>query len=229
MNILIIEDDPMVAMIHQEFLKRMYEQGKMFHAKDLISAKSLLKKHKIDVILLDNYLPDGKGVQFLETIQCIPTIMITAANDVDSVKIALSYGIVDYLVKPFTFERFKKAFDRVKDYKKLFVHDKVSQEHLDNYFSAMQEDGQTDYLPKGLAKITLKKVVAALMKQQREFTTQQIADEVAISRITIKKYLNYLVDSGFLNEDAEYLTLGRPVSIYTILNREKLNQFVENQ
>lgn len=52
--------------------------------------------------------------------------MITAANDVQTVEAALSNGVVDYLVKPFTYERFAQAIDKVQDYVKLLSKEKLT-------------------------------------------------------------------------------------------------------
>ncbi|MBS4750865.1 response regulator [Granulicatella sp. zg-ZJ] len=222
MRILIIEDDPMVAMIHQEYVKRLDEKYDVKHVKTLKEAKQELENYLFDIVLLDNYLPDGQGVSFLEHCKGLAVIMITAANDSMTVKTALSSGIVDYLVKPFVFERFSQAIEKAKVYCGLLSKEKISQDNIDKYFNFEKETMTLDSLPKGLAKITLAKVIAQILTHQSGFTTQEIADELDISRITIKKYLNYLVDVEALLEDVNYLTLGRPVSIYTIKNMDIL-------
>lgn len=229
MNILIIEDDPMVAMIHREFYKRISEKDELYHAKSLVEARKYLEQEHIDLILLDNYLPDGKGVHLLEEVGDVPVIMITAANDVESVRKALTSGVIDYLIKPFTFERFEQSIVRYKEFKKILHKEHVSQEEIDDYFVYNQVDKEVDYLPKGLTRITLKKIVSTMLTHPQAFTTQDIADEMDISRITIKKYLNFLTSSGFLHEDAEYLTLGRPASLYTINDKKVLSEWVERQ
>ena len=81
-------------------------------------------------------------------------------------------------------------------------------------------------MPKGLSRITLKKVLEAIQQHNEGFTTQQIADELDISRITIRKYLNHLVSINILSEDAEYYTSGRPVSVFTLIERNKLEKML---
>ena len=65
-----------------------------------------------------------------------------------------------------------------------------------------------------------------IQEHEAGFTTQQVADELDISRITIRKYLNYLVNISVLSEDAEYYTSGRPVSVFTIENQNKLEKLL---
>ena len=85
---------------------------------------------------------------------------------------------------------------------------------------------EEDSLPKGLSRITLKKVLENIKEQERGFTTQQVADDLDISRITIRKYLNHLVNINVLSEDAEYYTSGRPVSVFTIEDQNKLEKLL---
>ena len=226
MRVLIIEDDPMVAMIHKEYFKRKELTDDLNHVTSLEAAKDYLKKNKVDLIVLDNYLTDGQGVEFLPELKGYPIIMITAANDVQTVEAALSNGVVDYLVKPFTYERFSQAIDKVQDYVNLLSKEKINQDLIDDYLKSGRVDEEEDSLPKGLSRITLKKVIEAIQQQNTGFTTQQIADILDISRITIRKYLNHLVNINVLSEDAEYYTSGRPVSVFTVESESKLEKLL---
>ena len=224
MRVLIIEDDPMVAMIHKEYFKKKELTNNLNHVTSLETAKDYLKKNNVDLIVLDNYLTDGQGVEFLPELKGYPIIMITAANDVQTVEAALSNGVVDYLVKPFTYERFSQAIDKVQDYVNLLSKEKINQDLIDDYLNSGRVE--EDSLPKGLSRITLKKVIEAIQQQNTGFTTQQIADILDISRITIRKYLNHLVNINVLSEDAEYYTSGRPVSVFTVESESKLEKLL---
>lgn len=226
MRVLIIEDDPMVAMIHKEYFKKKELTNNLNHVTSLEAAKDYLKKNSVDLIVLDNYLTDGQGVEFLPELKGYPIIMITAANDVQTVEAALSNGVVDYLVKPFTYERFSQAIDKVQDYVNLLSKEKINQDLIDDYLNSGRVEEEEDSLPKGLSRITLKKVIEAIQQQNTGFTTQQIADTLDISRITIRKYLNHLVNINVLSEDAEYYTSGRPVSVFTVESESKLEKLL---
>lgn len=226
MRVLIIEDDPMVAMIHKEYFKKKELTDDLNHVTSLEAAKDYLEKNNVDLIVLDNYLTDGQGVEFLPELKGYPIIMITAANDVQTVEAALSNGVVDYLVKPFTYERFSQAIDKVQDYVNLLSKEKINQDLIDDYLNSGRVEEEEDSLPKGLSRITLKKVIEAIQQQNTGFTTQQIADILDISRITIRKYLNHLVNIKVLSEDAEYYTSGRPVSVFTVESESKLEKLL---
>ena len=226
MRVLIIEDDSMVAMIHKEYFNRKDADFTIEHVLSLKDAQKYLESNNPDLIVLDNYLSDGKGVDFLPKLKGYPVVMITAANDIQTVEAALSNGIVDYLVKPFTYERFSQAIDKVVNFISLMSKEKVNQEMLDDYLSITKEYEDVEELPKGLSRITLKKIVETLLIRNAGFNTQQIADELDISRITIRKYLNHMVNINILKEDADYYTSGRPVSIYSIVSKEELKKLL---
>ena len=226
MKILIIEDDPMVAMIHKEYFKRKEISNDLNHVSTLEEAKEFLETSDTDLIILDNYLADGQGIEFLPELKGYPIIMITAANDVQTVEAALTNGVVDYLVKPFTYERFSQAIDKVQDYMKLLSKEKINQDLIDDYLNSGRVEEEEDSLPKGLSRITLKKVLENIKEQETGFTTQQVADALDISRITIRKYLNHLVNINVLSEDAEYYTSGRPVSVFTVVSDSKIDKLL---
>ena len=216
----------MVAMIHKEYFKRKELSDDLNHVSTLEEAKSFLEKSDANLIVLDNYLTDGQGVEYLPELKGYPIIMITAANDIQTVEAALTNGVVDYLVKPFTYERFSQAVDKVQEYVSLLSKEKINQDLIDDYLNSGRVEEEEDSLPKGLSRITLKKVLENIKEQERGFTTQQVADDLDISRITIRKYLNHLVNINVLSEDAEYYTSGRPVSVFTIEDQNKLEKLL---
>ena len=226
MRVLIIEDDPMVAMIHTEYFKKKELTDDLSHVTSIEAAREYLANNEVDLVVLDNYLIDGQGIEFLPELKGYPIIMITAANDIQTVEAALSNGVVDYLVKPFTYERFAQAIDKVQDYVKLLSKEKINQDLIDDYLNSGRVEEEEDSLPKGLSRITLKKVLEAIKHHNSGFTTQQIADKLDISRITIRKYLNHLVNINILSEDAEYYTSGRPVSVFTVVSESRLEKLL---
>ena len=115
-KVLIVEDDPMVSMINEQYVRR---NKKFFVAgvcRDGKNALEFLDIHDIDLIILDVFMPHQDGFETLRQIRkkqmSVDVIMVTAANDRESLEEALHLGIVDYLVKPFTFDRFCMALDK---------------------------------------------------------------------------------------------------------------------
>ncbi|AOA00814.1 response regulator [Carnobacterium divergens] len=223
-KVLIIEDDPMVAMLNQQYIQQLSAVEIVGNVRNVADARVILDHETVDLLLLDVYLPGMTGIEFLaelhETKKELSVILITAANDVATVKEAIYYGVVDYLIKPFTFERFKVAFTKYLELNKVFQEDeKTNQTRLDKFFNVGQLSEQRatqahEDLPKGLSKLTLKKIQAQINQEKIHFSTESLASKVGLSRISTKKYLAFLAEIGYLTEEMEYREVGRPITLY---------------
>ncbi|SHK36822.1 two-component system, CitB family, response regulator [Clostridium cavendishii DSM 21758] len=218
-KILIVEDDPMVAMIHRRYLENLGYTDILGPVTTEEEVLSILEKEAVNLILLDVYLPKESGIEILKTIRekqyLQYVIMITAANTVEELKKAFSYGVVDYLVKPFEADRFEEAINKYKTRHSIFnKKDVISQEDIDNTF--IKDSDMTITLPKGLNERTLKKVVEFLRERpQRVWTLREIAYELKISNVTIKKYMDYLEETNKVNVTLTSGNIGRPEHKYT--------------
>ena len=118
MNLLIIEDDPMVAYIHQKYLEKLIHQPTIFTVATIAEGLQLTKEKQPVLVLLDVHLKDGNGLTYLATIrdEKIDTevILITAANELENVKRSLHLGVLDYLVKPFLLSDFNKVSKTIR-------------------------------------------------------------------------------------------------------------------
>lgn len=240
-NVLIIEDDPMVAMLNQQFIEKIANVHIVGNVRNIPDARQLLAKEPVDLLLLDVYLPGMTGIEFLAELHGqkinVAVILITAANDVSTVKEAIYYGVVDYLIKPFTFERFKLAFEKFEKLTKVTQERQLTdQSQLDNYFNSgtttvvpIHSEKEED-LPKGLSKLTLKKIYQQIQQIKGTFSTEQLASEVGLSRISTKKYLLFLVDIQVLHEEMEYLEIGRPLTLYSLIetHQNKIDAYLKS-
>ncbi|GIN86697.1 two-component system response regulator DcuR [Heyndrickxia sporothermodurans] len=229
-KVIIVEDDPMVAMINQQYIER-YEGFKIVATVGSIGELwNVIKENKPDLILLDVYLPGETGIDFLQSVRqkqfSIPIIMITAAHDIPTIKKALEFGVIDFLIKPFTYERFELAIENFLQYHSLTTKlEEADQDTLDQILikergpSALNQAGKELHssLPKGLSKLTLKKILQAVEEQTGDFSTEDIAKAVNLSRISTKKYLQYLNEIGYLGEELKYLAVGRPIMVFHIV------------
>lgn len=97
-EVIIVEDDPMVAMINQQFVERYGGFRIVATVRSISELWNVLNKNKPDLILLDVYLPGETGIEFLQNIRqkqlSIPIIMITAANDIPTIKKRLSMALL---------------------------------------------------------------------------------------------------------------------------------------
>ncbi|WP_374056369.1 response regulator [Rossellomorea sp. FM04394] len=220
-NVLIVEDDPMVARFNQRYL----EEIKGFHligiSHSIEDAMVKVNEYKIDLVLLDVYMPGKRnGMDLLEQIRKeqreTDVILITAASEVDNIQSALRMGVVDYLIKPFEFERFKKALTSYRESNRMLQKQStIDQSELDLLLLRDVQAGEKSPLPKGLTSSTLSSIYDEIMSFEDEsFSTDDIADVTSISRVSIRKYLRFLKDIGVVDETLIY-GIGRPVYQYT--------------
>ncbi|KAF1296407.1 LytTR family transcriptional regulator [Enterococcus sp. JM4C] len=232
-NVLIIEDDPMVSFIHQKYLEKMGGFGSITIAKTVQAGLEATKKETPDLVLLDLHLQDGSGLSYLKEIRekktDIEVIFITAANEVDIVKQSLHLGVLDYLVKPFSFERFAKSVQifQEKQGKLAKTIQTVSQETIDDLFKQPTKTTESEYadwqnlpLEKGLTRSTLHLLVEKMKGLSEQFTAQELSEASKLSHVSVRKYLLFLEEKGLLESHSVYLKVGRPYQVYQLKKSE---------
>lgn len=222
-NVLVVEDDPMVAQLHEHYLSQI----KGFELCDIAGngdeALSLLAENSYDLLILDVFMPTMDGLQLLAKIReagyDVDVIIVSAANDKDKIKLALRLGAVDYIIKPFEFERFNLALNNyLKRYHIVEDQTVLVQSELDKTI-IRQEEQVVVSLPKGLDKNTLATVWDCIKNIEGMFTTEEVAVMVGISRVSIRKYLEFLKTLHLLKLDLHRGSVGRPVYKYLCLDK----------
>jgi len=108
---LIVDDEPVAQRIIEGYLADFQEfelVGKCLHA---LSARTILQRKPIDLMFLDLEMPKLKGLPFLKTLQNPPAVIITTAHREYALE-GFELEVLDYLLKPISFERFLKAINR---------------------------------------------------------------------------------------------------------------------
>lgn len=220
----------MVRRLNVEYLARIDDTHLVGHCSDVASARVVLTREAVDVVLLDVYLGRRSGLElaeWLRTLDMAPdVILITAASEPETVREARRLGVIDYLVKPFDFARFADAIATCRRRRAVLdvLPGRVDQRALDQLFRPGRDrPGDSETLPKGLTGYTLAQIVTAILNTQDvEFSTETIAEAAAISRVSTRKYLKYLVERELLAESFAYGQVGRPSFAYRCINRDTL-------
>lgn len=110
---IIVEDEPLAAKVLSDYISQVpfLELNGTF--KDAILATEYLRENSVDLIFLDIHLPKLKGMAFLKTLIDPPAVIITTAYHQYAVE-GFELNVTDYLLKPFEFERFLVAVNKVK-------------------------------------------------------------------------------------------------------------------
>ena len=222
-KVLIVEDDPMVAMINEQFVSRHKDFVVAHKCNDGKSALEYIDENEVDLIILDVFMPYMDGFETLRQIRkkqiSVDVIMVTAANEREQLKEGLHLGVVDYLVKPFTFERFKVALDKfIAQVEALKDLDKVNQKNIDFLIDKSRKRANELY-PKGIQEKTLQTIIEHLKENKNKWLTgDEIAEKVGLTGVTVRRYMTHLSETGMVIADMNYGTGGRPCMLYKISN-----------
>lgn len=225
-QVMIIEDDPMVASIDRRYV----EMNSAFQIAKMCShggeALRYLEDHGVDLIILDYYTPAMNGLEFVGRLHAMgktpDIIMVTSANDTHIIRELLSRGVRDYLVKPFQSQRFQQALESFLQSRQMLEQGEgqMNQETIDRL---VQRGDSSHPLAKGLNQGTLEMIRRFFDRHPGGlFTSEQIAEEVGLSRITVRRYVNYMVDGGEITTSIDYQTGGRPSIRYLCPGEEEL-------
>ena len=114
MNCIIIEDDKLSSRIIEEFINKTADLNHLQSFTNAVDAINALKEEdNVQLIFLDVELPDMTGMEFLDSLELTPQIIITTSKDKYAVD-AFNHEVTDYLVKPITYSRFYKAIERAR-------------------------------------------------------------------------------------------------------------------
>lgn len=224
-NVLIVDDDAMVAELNRCYVARVQGFNCCGVAATLNQAREMLNDPAlpIDLVLLDVYMQQDSGLDLLPDIRAtgrpIDVIMISSASDSATIQTSLHYGVVDYLIKPFQFPRFEEALTAWRDRKKqMDSHDYYEQAEVDRLLhGGAPEVTDSRKLPKGLTAQTLRTLCQWIdAHPQTEFSTDELANAVGISRVSCRKYLLWLAQINILDTSIHYGATGRPLYRYQV-------------
>lgn len=225
-KVMLIEDDPMVRDINTKFVGKLSGFEVIFCTGNIEEAKEKIQELAPDLILLDIFLPKGNGLELLKWVRskelCSDVILITADKSSGAVQEAFRYGAVDYLVKPFTFERFKEALTQFKKrYESINISDEVQQDTIDKFIlNAAKESTIKEWhnLTKGLSVRTYEQILTAAENRPGVFTADELAEGLGMARVTVRRYLDHMVKENKLQLEVEYGKIGRPTHFYKIVS-----------
>lgn len=132
MTCIIVEDELPAQNLLKNYLSKIPDMQLLATFQSAIDANNYFKSNTVDLVFLDVNLPDISGLDFIKTVKNPPAIIMTTAYPEYAVSSFELDTIVDYLVKPFGFDRFLKAVNKAED--RLIKKDVVNQTVEDSIF-----------------------------------------------------------------------------------------------
>ncbi|MFG5722804.1 response regulator [Streptomyces murinus] len=215
-RVLVVEDDPVAADAHELYVGRVPGFVAVGKARTGAQARRVLDRTEVDLLLLDLHLPDVHGLQFARSLRAAghhaDVIAVTSARDLAMVREGVSLGVVQYVLKPFAFATLRDRLVRYAEFRGA-AGEASGQDEVDRALAALRAPAPAA-LPKGLSGPTLQRVTGALRKAPDGLTAAGVAEAVGISRITGRRYLEHLVDTGRAARSPLYGQVGRPELVY---------------
>lgn len=222
---IIVEDDLMVASINKQYLSLVREiqvAATFYNGSD---AWAYLQTNPVDLMILDVFMPGMNGLELLANIRKkqlpLDVIMVTAANDTQSLDTAMRLGALDYLVKPFSFDRFRLAIQKFLSRRQVLDENETLPQLAIDKMIGSKEYNDKEQLSKGMQDKTLSKLRELMQNADgRMLTCDEIASSSGLSRVTVRRYMNYMIDAGEVVSEVDYQTGGRPSIQYQYVSGE---------
>jgi response regulator of citrate/malate metabolism len=221
-RVLIVEDEPVAAAAHRAYVERVPGFEVVAVVGDGRSALRALQQDAPDLVLLDFHLPDMHGLAICQAMRAAgvrsEVIAVTSVRDLESVRRAVSYGVLQYVIKPFTFRQLRDKLERYAEFAGMLQEggDAAAQSQVDGVFAALRGVDSTA-LPSGLAEETLAVVTGALQRSTTALSAREVAESCGLSRVTARRYLEHLAEAGLVRRAARYGGAGRPEVQYVWL------------
>ncbi|ORB29173.1 response regulator [Mycolicibacterium parafortuitum] len=217
-DVLVVDDDFMVAEIHRRFVDRVAGFRAVGVAHTGAAALTATRELRPQLLLLDVYLPDMTGLDVLQRLRAggdrVDVIMITAARELDTVRGALDGGAADYLIKPFEFPQLESKLEAYSSRADALQSAHGVDQHLVDTLFGGPSAAPAKVLPKGLGAETGELVLAAV-RDAGEVSAAECADLVGISRVSARRYLEHYLSVGALELRLQY-GVGRPERRYRV-------------
>ncbi|MBM0225413.1 MULTISPECIES: response regulator [Micromonospora] len=217
-DVLVVDDDFMVARIHCGFVERIEGFRVVGTASTGEQAVAKVDELRPDLVLLDLYLPDMFGLDVVTRLRAArhdcDVLVISAAREAEAVRRAVRYGAVNYLLKPFGFEELRTRLEQYAARRNTLRATVVSDQADVDRVLSRSGSVANPALPRGLSSETAELVERALREHTGTLSAAECANRVGISRVSARRYLEHFSGTGRAEVSLRYGAAGRPERRY---------------
>ncbi|WP_406081051.1 response regulator [Micromonospora sp. NBC_00858] len=218
-DVLVVDDDFMVARIHRGFVERMDGFRVVGTAGTGEQAVAAVDEFRPDLVLLDLYLPDMFGLDVVTRLRAAQhdcdILVISAAREAEAIRRAVRYGAVNYLLKPFGFDELRTRLEQYAARRNSLRAAVVSDQADVDRVLSRSSSHVTSALPRGLSTETAELVERALRENSGTLSAAECGDRVGISRVSARRYLEHFSGTGRAAVSLRYGAAGRPERRYS--------------
>ncbi|NUP74468.1 MAG: response regulator [Sinomonas sp.] len=211
-RVLIVDDDFHVAQLHATYVEAVPGFSALAPVGTAALARQSVHALRPDLVLLDMYLPDTPGLELLRALD-VDTVVLTAAADPESVRMALRRGALGYLIKPFTADDLDSLLRGYARYRRLLRGPSALDQATVERARRALLGGRDAPAPNRQRSGTEAAVLDALAPGEL-LSAAEVAAVVGVSRATAQRYLAALADEGSVEIQLRYGSTGRPEHRY---------------
>ena len=194
LRVLVVEDEPIAAEAHTAYVGRVDGFEVVATVGTSQAALKTLQDKPIDVVLLDMNLPDRHGLDVVRAMRA-----------------AVSLGVVQYLLKPFVFATLRERLLAYRAYREQVTSGAEigTQAEVDEVFAGARAAGEAR-LPKGMGEELLARISRLLRESDAGRSASELGEALGVSRVTARRYAEYLCDTRVAVRRSRYAGAGRP-------------------
>jgi response regulator of citrate/malate metabolism len=215
LTVLVVDDDFRVANMHAGIVNAMTGFTVTTTATTVAAAQ---KADPVDLALVDVYLPDGSGVDFVRGLQC-DSMVLSAATDAPTIRAAIAAGALSYLVKPFAPADLAARLSGYARYRRILAGANLGAGEVDAALDALRPRIAPAPSPTSVASPTKELVLQALRASGQPMSSAEVSAQIGVSRATAQRYLSTLANSGEVKIQLRYGTTGRPEQEFVAVDK----------
>ena len=200
---LVVDDEPLAQNVIENYLANFSFISLVATCDNALAAMEWIKKQKIDLIFLDISMPFISGIDFIKTLQNPPAVILTTAHKEFAVE-SYELNVVDYLLKPISFERFLKAINKLDIPGSETIRPSAGETNYDAFIYVKSE--------KKNVKILLKDIL--IIESLKDYIKIHTPEKTIITQVPISNIEQRLPDN-FLRVHRSFIVAKDKITAYT--------------
>lgn len=198
MKCLVIDDEELARELVKSYISQIQDLEIVATCRNVLEAQKIMETTKIDLLFLDIEMPQITGIEFLKMLKTKPLCILTTAYTNYALE-GYQMDIVDYLVKPFAFDRFYQAFVKAKEYWQLLEDKKSPSKKI------AEVEKEYFFVKSGykIIKIVFKNIL--FVKGLREYVQIFLKEDKIITLTSLSKLMDILPQNQFARVHKSYI------------------------
>ena len=209
---LIIEDEPLAAEILQDYVRQIPFLDLRHTCSDALTALEFLKTEKTDVLFIDIHLPRLSGLDFIKTLKNPPQIIVTTAYREYALD-GYEHNVVDYLLKPISFNRFLTAVNKIK------TNVPVTEILFSEGRTGVNEK-QHIYINVNKKRIKINLEDILYLESKREYISIVTDSKSYLTKFQLSEIENHLDKTGFIRVHRSFIVSKSKINAFTATDIE---------